>query len=212
MSDGVRSTGPVEPMIAGPSTHWHTVRLEPGLCFLGARLRPGYAPLVLSFGALTTVNRVNRGTDAVALLPKMDELCRPAQSFCQLAQRLLEFVTSRCTRPSAIAPPRLRGAVVALQDSGGLLDLGSIADHHSVDGRTIRRDFRAGVGLAPKDYSKILQFQTALRLMRREGLCAAAAAMEAGYTDQSHMTRRFRELGGFTPAGAKEVPLLGLPL
>ena len=38
----------------------------------------------------------------------------------------------------------------------------------------------------------------------------AAAAYEAGYADQSHMTRAFRRFGGFTPANMVEVTLVTL--
>jgi AraC-like DNA-binding protein len=64
--------------------------------------------------------------------------------------------------------------------------------------------FRRAVGLAPKAYTRVLRFQRVL------SECAATAdvgdaaswvdlAMRAGYSDQSHFNREFREFAGVTP-------------
>lgn len=211
-TDGVRALGPIMPMISGPSPRWHAASFEPGVCFVGARLRPGYAPLVLDIAFPAMMNRVRRGADAVAVLPDLAGICKVGVSCGELANRLLEIVNSRFRRSPTDVQPRLRAAVDALHMSGGLIDVNDLAISQFVDTRTIRRDFNIGVGLNPKDFAKILQFQRALRLICRDGLDTVKAAVEAGYTDQSHMTRRFRELGGFTPARVPDIVLPELPL
>jgi methylphosphotriester-DNA--protein-cysteine methyltransferase len=55
------------------------------------------------------------------------------------------------------------------------------------------------VGYGPKTFARVARFWRALALVRA-GESLAAAAAEAGYADQAHMTRELVVLGGRTPA------------
>jgi AraC-like DNA-binding protein len=60
--------------------------------------------------------------------------------------------------------------------------------------------FRGAVGLTPKHYYRIKRFTTALQCLASpnpRGLADLAAA--AGYSDQAHLSREFREFAGITP-------------
>jgi AraC-like DNA-binding protein len=60
--------------------------------------------------------------------------------------------------------------------------------------------FRAAVGLTPKHYYRIKRFATALQgLAGRDAGGLADLAASAGYSDQAHLTREFREFSGVTP-------------
>ncbi len=60
--------------------------------------------------------------------------------------------------------------------------------------------FRAEVGVGPKAVARMARFNRALDLSRRgAGGGWAGIAAEAGYADQAHMVREFREFGGITP-------------
>jgi AraC-like DNA-binding protein len=72
--------------------------------------------------------------------------------------------------------------------------------------------FKAGVGLAPKHYCRILRFQRALaqrELAQRElaraehGDCVdwTRIAVDCGYFDQAHFIHDFRAFAGITPTG-----------
>ena len=60
------------------------------------------------------------------------------------------------------------------------------------------RVFRQTVGLTPHAYLVQLRVETAKRLLGR-GQSVVAAALAAGFADQSHLTRHFRRLLGITP-------------
>ncbi|WP_454293957.1 helix-turn-helix domain-containing protein [Salana multivorans] len=64
--------------------------------------------------------------------------------------------------------------------------------------RTVRRHVVAAVGLGPKNVEQLRRAREAYRLLQA-GMPAAEAAVAAGYTDQSHMTRDFRLFAGATP-------------
>jgi AraC-like DNA-binding protein len=60
------------------------------------------------------------------------------------------------------------------------------------------RAFSQAYGLAPSEYQRQLRVRTARRLLSR-GVLPAAAAAEAGFADQAHLTRWFRRYYGITP-------------
>lgn len=70
------------------------------------------------------------------------------------------------------------------------------------------RVFREAVGLPPHAYLDQVRVERAKGLLSA-GLPIARAAAEAGFADQSHLTRRFKRLVGVTPgqyrAGSKNV-------
>ncbi len=76
------------------------------------------------------------------------------------------------------------------QDLEGVTDL---------DRWTLARQFRAAFGTSPSRFRTMRQLEEARRMMRA-GLPLAEAALDAGFADQSHMTRQFKNAYGLTPA------------
>ena len=65
--------------------------------------------------------------------------------------------------------------------------------------RTLRRRFRAEVGLPPKQMGRVLRFQRALQgLYGCDSLSEVASS--SGYYDQAHLTHELRELAGISPS------------
>jgi AraC-like DNA-binding protein len=60
------------------------------------------------------------------------------------------------------------------------------------------RAFHQVYGLAPSEYARQLRVRAARRLLARD-VPPAAAAAEAGFADQAHLTRWFRRFYGVTP-------------
>ncbi|HSV82880.1 MAG TPA: AraC family transcriptional regulator [Ramlibacter sp.] len=58
--------------------------------------------------------------------------------------------------------------------------------------------FRQQVGVSPHRYICRLRVERAQALIRK-GISAAAAASEAGFYDQSHLSRHFKNVCGMTP-------------
>ena len=78
--------------------------------------------------------------------------------------------------------------------------------------RYVTERFRRELGISPKAYARLQRFghASALLMDQRAGRTLADVAMEAGYYDQSHLTRDFTTLAGMTPgayaADAELVP------
>lgn len=75
----------------------------------------------------------------------------------------------------------------------------TLADNACLSKRQFERVFRETVGMNPKEYAGIVQFQKALWLMQRGESNYAGIAAECGYSDQSHFIRNFKKLSGYTP-------------
>src|SRR6185436_4402200 len=96
--------------------------------------------------------------------------------------------------------------------------IGRSADLASIDraagavgytSRHLRRVFREFVGTAPGEYMRLRRFNSAL-LQMRSPRNLTDIALAAGYYDQAHLCRDFKDLAGLTPsayrAGAGAVP------
>lgn len=69
-----------------------------------------------------------------------------------------------------------------------------------VSERTLERKFLQQVGVRPKTYSRILQFNHTLKsVQRRKPVHMTRLAYDLGFTDQSHMIRSFKEFTGLAP-------------
>lgn len=66
--------------------------------------------------------------------------------------------------------------------------------------RTLEYQFDRFVGISPKEFSRVRRFQRALRLAREQPMLHwSTIAARAGYSDQSHLGRDFRQFAGCAP-------------
>ncbi len=90
-------------------------------------------------------------------------------------------------------------AIAAMRgERGGELSLASLCRPHGITPFQLIRAFRRATGLTPHAYLVQLRLDAACRLLRK-GSSLAEAAAEAGFYDQSAMTRHFRRCYGLTP-------------
>lgn len=59
--------------------------------------------------------------------------------------------------------------------------------------------FRSSVGLAPKLFCRVRRFRRAVARLSAGPGSDTEVALEAGYSDQAHLIRDFREFAGITP-------------
>jgi AraC-like DNA-binding protein len=89
-------------------------------------------------------------------------------------------------RDRLAADPAARPSAAALERLSGL------------DRWTLARGFRAAFGTSPSRFRTMRQLERARRSMER-GTPLAVAAVEAGFADQSHLSRQFKRAYGLTP-------------
>src|SRR6185503_13550867 len=78
------------------------------------------------------------------------------------------------------------------------ISLTQLAAHVSLSPYYLLRAFRAEVGMPPHAYLESVRIRHAQRLIE-EGKPLAAVAAEVGFSSQSHLTNRFKQLIGVTP-------------
>ncbi len=198
------------PVITGPTSTFYDLALTPGAGFAGLRIRPGFFRAVFGFDPGRIAEGHLRGEEALAAQPALAGLVAPVQRVEDLPEQLAAFVRGQVRKSRerpALHVSTLLGAVHA---SGGRMSIAELARLHGMSPRSLHRLLREATGLPPKLYAEILQFQRAMRLVRDQGLSPAAAALEAGYADQAHMSRAFRRFGGMSPARLSDVTLVTL--
>ncbi|MFZ5427021.1 MAG: helix-turn-helix domain-containing protein [Thermodesulfobacteriota bacterium] len=108
------------------------------------------------------------------------------------------------TRPAAPAagtePAAVRRAREYLRENAvHAVPLSDLAEASGLSGYRLNRVFSRAVGLPPHAYQIRLRVERARELLAA-GSAPAAAAIESGFSDQSHLTRHFKRITGFTPA------------
>jgi AraC-like DNA-binding protein len=78
------------------------------------------------------------------------------------------------------------------------ISLTQLADHVSLSPYYLLRVFRAEVGMPPYTYLESVRIRHAQRLIEA-GIPLAEVAVEVGFSSQSHLTRRFKQIIGVTP-------------
>ncbi len=108
--------------------------------------------------------------------------------------------------------PEVRWLCGQLAASHGKARVEPLMDETGWSRRHVTERFRSQLGLSPKAYARLLRFEHATSLLKRPATrCTLAeVAVEAGYYDQSHLSRDFVALAGMTPAAyaadASKVP------
>ena len=86
-----------------------------------------------------------------------------------------------------------------LRNAGGNVRIDVLAAELGCSRRYLRSKFTAEIGLAPKAVARQLRFAAVRERLKHAPRRLAEIAAVAGYCDQAHLNRDFRELSGVTP-------------
>lgn len=170
---------------------------------MGAVFRPGGSPAVTGvaadelFGAWVGSQDV-WGGDAAWHYDRLRSATSVPERFTALENALTTWLTRRGT---AAAHPVVVHALRALERAPTALRVGALHAELPMSGRHVTQLFRESVGMAPKRFARVQRFQRVLRgLDAHAEPVLAQLALAAGYHDQAHMAREFRELAGLSPS------------
>lgn len=141
-------------------------------------------PLDMALGRLATelVDRIRAAPTWSRRFAVLDQLLLQALSELDEPPREVTFAWDRLTR------------------SGGTVEVGRLATEVGWSRRHLSEQFRREFGLPPKTLARVVRFDRARRILTgttRPSLGTVAAT--AGYADQAHMTRDWREFAGASP-------------
>jgi AraC family transcriptional regulator len=135
-----------------------------------------------------------------------DESRRHDSARALAIEGLVLELLAECTRADERAPSRrpprwLSGVCALLHDRfAETLALVDIAASAGVSADHLGRVFRKHVGCSIGSYVRRVRIEYACEQLISADISLAEIASAAGFTDQSHFTRVFRELTGLTPA------------
>lgn len=181
---------------------------------VGAELLPGAAEILLGVPAGELAERHTAlsallGAEAHTLHARLAEAPGP-----EARLDLLEaFLRARLPARRALHPA-VAGALARFAHSA---DVGEAVRESGYSHRHFVALFRASVGLTPKLYCRVRRFQAVIAAAAGARRDWAHLALDAGYADQPHLHRDFRDFLGLSPAvyralaapGSRHVPLPG---
>ncbi|MGF6160753.1 AraC-like DNA-binding protein [Pseudomonas sp. 2725] len=137
-----------------------------------------------------------------ALLRSLDYPLDPLEeqdALFDLAQALstVSGVTAKRSGFDYVAAQRAREYIHSALDRTVTLD--ELAQHSGRDRWSLSRDFRLLFGTSPYRYLTMRRLDM-VRALLTQGQTLVSAALIAGFTDQSHMTRQFSKTYGLPPA------------
>jgi AraC-like DNA-binding protein len=185
-------------VVHGPQSSYYVAGPKPRGGTVGVSFRPGAAGAVLGVSTADLVDShipldAIWGTRSVDLRQKLMAAADPLVMFRILEQSM----SARIFRPLLIHP----AVAHALTERAAEGTPARVSDVQRASGYSPRHFislFRSAVGLNPKHYYRIRRFNLAVRSMAAGGSLGDIAAA-AGYSDQAHLTREFRELAGIAP-------------
>lgn len=190
--------------LAGPLSRPWLVRAGRRVRTLGLRFRPGAATAAFAIPMREALDRE---------LPLADLVGRAA------VLRLVRAVTAARTRAARFhaaqewldarvvgAPPAETGqAVRRILATRGQRRVDELARALGTSRRRLERAFLRDVGLRPKLFARIVRLNAVLAgLDPAERVRAVDLALDAGYFDQAHLLRDFRDLAGRSPRARRD--------
>jgi AraC-like DNA-binding protein len=188
-----------KPTIIGPWIEPFVASLPAGTQIVAVRLQPGFASAL----GIPAADLLNGSASAAELWGSAVE-----RSFQRVADAsgtasqlsALEHVLTEHQINSADMDPVIGSAIKTIA-ADPTLQIDELSHELSISKRQLQRRFVASVGYGPKLFQSVLRFQRLLKLSSSGGVQGNLArfAVEAGYTDQSHMSREVQRFSGKTP-------------
>jgi AraC-like DNA-binding protein len=174
--------------VAGPDTRaWHTEQ-APDSPLYGIRFKPGHAPRVLGAAADELLDQ------RVELAELWGRRGRAAtERLLGQPETLVDVVTENLRAEADHELDKLLAALTA-----GVPRVSAALAGLATGERQLRRRFTRAVGYGPATYLRVARLSRAIDRAGRAPDLATLAAV-AGYADQAHLSRDWRELTGTTP-------------
>lgn len=100
-------------------------------------------------------------------------------------------------------PPndKIQLAISIIIEHKGQIAIKKVLDQLHITERTLERHFKAEIGLSPKQFAKIIQFQCSLSQLNQTNYDKLVeVGYDSGFTDQSHFIKSFKKYTGQTPS------------
>jgi AraC-like DNA-binding protein len=185
------------PVVGGARTSFYVKEIGAPVLSVGVQLLPGAAQALFGVSAGELADRHTPASELLGAHADsiLQQLCEESDPMRQLV-RLESLLEARL--------PRVHGLHPGVAEILGAFAHASRVDDMVHESRYSHRAFialfRQATGLSPKRYARLMRFQELMAALRdaHDG-SLSELALAAGYSDQAHMNREFREFAGLTP-------------
>jgi len=183
----------------GQSQQISRFRINQSFGLFGAYLYPYTIPLIFNIPASELSNQI---PDLVSLLGQegkdLEEKIMTCGTNHQRTIILSDFLEARLQKNSRDRPTVFSSINYILQRKGSV-NIEKLSSDYFLSSRQFERKFKEFSGFAPKLYSRIVRFQSALMEYGNKHKSLTDIAYECGYYDQSHFIHEFKEFSGHHP-------------
>lgn len=177
-----------------------SVAIQPRSYSAGVRLQPGnkaFLPQLIDAVRTVWGNQPTAAFDSDSPIERCMRLC----------EALLGRVRSRSHTRT-----RTEDALeLAMQHETGM-SVARLAKLVGTTPRTLERDFARKVGMSPARFLTVQRYLCALDLVQRSDRELSDVALQAGYSDQAHMSRDFSHRLGISPLRARRRHAARVPM
>ncbi len=122
-----------------------------------------------------------------------------AESTQERVNLIERFLFNRLTNTEAI-DQIVESTVESILTANGQLSVSELSEQNNTSRRQLARKFSTAIGLSPKQLSKTIRLQAALKLLLTNKVTSLTdLAYENEYYDQAHFIKDFKEFTGLTP-------------
>lgn len=167
---------------------------------LAARFHPeGFAP----FTSMTLGEMKNKAIPLVTLFGEAGNLLEEKVIGVTDNHKRIQYIESflwQQLKGEETMERMIRPAVEVLMRLKGQVSVGELADQLKISRRQLERKFSKGIGLSPKQLSKIIRLQAGLKMLEQKQFTSLTdLAYDSGYFDQAHFIRDFKAFTGMSP-------------
>lgn len=200
MRDGQDSNLPLS-FFYGQPTKYKDLSTKGQFSLLAVVFQPYFFNLLFDVAAKDIKNEIVSASDILKdqLLPfqeKLDNKEDPQSIIAALNTYFMKLISKKNNPDSWL----MKVQQYMLQNKGAL-SLKELEHFTGYSERHIERKFEENIGISPKKYSTIIRLHHFLSLMKNstDQNSIASLSYEAGYSDQSHLIREFKNTIGLTP-------------
>jgi len=186
-------------LIVGQTLQKHRLQLAPGARLYGIRFFPHTLLAFLHLPVADLTNRIYSLETIAHAQPFWDCIAGdPQRTFSNF-----ETLLTRLLRPEAVNTAGydyVNAAVASILHNGGQVSGAGLMRRTGVSKMHLDKLFLKYVGIAPKQFSRIIQLNAFIAFKTKHPeQSLTQCGYEAGYYDQSHLTRSFQSFVGRPP-------------
>ncbi len=202
-------------LVTGPTRQSTRLELSGQVDALGIRFWPGSgraflkSPLSEILGQTLTPADLSLALLSDELAQRLAVLATAPERIALLETRLMQYLAGHESLAKAMEP-RMKYALHWITAQNGQGEIRNLLTEIDISQRQLERLFQQNLGMSPKNYSILQRTAFARELLKQEtDKSLTEIGYHAGFYDQAHFIREFKQVIGITPGSFRSKALQG---